>query len=346
MKRATLDDIARQLQLPEPAIELALELTGSRPDAGRWREFAIRVMNGAGIAALGAGAIFFVAANWQDYGLLGRFALLQVAFLASVGIAGWRAPPSPLGIAALVLALLLVGALLALFGQTYQTGADVFELFFAWAALALPLALAGRSGAAWAVWWTVLNIGLALYTGWTGPEHALWRWLDGHDLGKPLALMIPCAVNLAGAALFLRLRQTQFASDAPRWLVRLLATFGFLYGTGACIAALVGGSWLADRGAEIRAQETFVILVYAAACIAIAVATLRARRDVFPMAAIIASWIAISTAVLVKNIRMEDFGSFLVVTIWLIAASSAAGYVLMKWVREWRFDEEAVETHA
>jgi hypothetical protein len=128
--------------------------------------------------------------------------------------------------------------------------------------------------------------------------------------------------------------------------VRLLATFAFLYGTTACITAVVGGSWVADGGKELRGQEALAIGLYAAACIAIAAGTLRAKRDVFPMAAIIASWIAITTAVLVKNMRIEDLGAFFVVTLWLIGASTAAGYVLMKWVREWRFDEEAVETHA
>jgi Predicted membrane protein (DUF2157) len=346
MKRSTLDALTRDLRLSEPAAALALDLSGSRPNSAAWRAFAIRLMNGAGIAALGAGAIFFVAANWQDYGVLGRFALLQVAFAICIGAAWWKSPPHAIGTSALVLAVLLVGALLALFGQTYQTGADVFELFFYWAALALPLALAGRSGAAWAVWWTVLNVGLALYTGWQGPDHFMWRWIDARGLGKPLALMLPCAVNFAGAAIFLQLRRSRFELDAPRWLVRLLATFAFLYGTTACITAVVGGSWVADGGKELRGQEALAIGLYAAACIAIAAGTLRAKRDVFPMAAIIASWIAITTAVLVKNMRIEDLGAFFVVTLWLIGASTAAGYVLMKWVREWRFDEEAVETHA
>ena len=31
-----------------------------------------------------------------------------------------------------------------------------------------------------------------------------------------------------------------------------------------------------------------------------------------------------------------DRGNVLVLALWLIAASGAAGFVLMKWVREWR----------
>src|SRR5688572_11358429 len=166
MKRAELDQVARECRLTEPAIAAAFELTGSRPDADAWRAFAVRLCHASGVAALGAGAIFFIAANWQAFGIVGHFALLQGALLACVGVAAWRPPPHVWGRASLVLAILLTGGLLALFGQTYQTGADVFELFFYWALLALPFALAASSGAAWAVWWVVLNVALALYCGW------------------------------------------------------------------------------------------------------------------------------------------------------------------------------------
>ena len=54
------------------------------------------------------------------------------------------------------------------------------------------------------------------------------------------------------------------------------------------------------------------------------------------MALVFASWIAISTAFLVKQMQFKDFGNVLVLAAWLIATSGAAGFVLMKWVREWR----------
>lgn len=51
---------------------------------------------------------------------------------------------------------LWIGSLLALVGQTYQTGADIWELFAPWAALITPLA--GRSGAVWGLWAVLLNL--------------------------------------------------------------------------------------------------------------------------------------------------------------------------------------------
>src|SRR4249920_2491313 len=131
-------------------------------EAAEWRTFYHRLFNAAGVGSLAAGVIFFVAANWTQYGLLGRFAIVQLALAAAVGLALWRPPPAMLGESNVALATLLTGALLALFGQSYQTGADLYELFFVWALLAMPFALASRTGATWAIWWVVLYVGLGL----------------------------------------------------------------------------------------------------------------------------------------------------------------------------------------
>ena len=319
MKRSVLDRLVLEQRLNEPTAAMALDLSGARPDAAAWRSFLVRLLNGAGIAALGAGAIFFVAANWQDYGVLGRFALLQVALLAAVGLALWRPPPHALGQGAVTMAVLLSGGLLALFGQTYQTGADVYELFFIWAALAFPFALASASAAVWATWWVVLNVGMALYCGLQ--DASLARLLFATRLGieRPMLLLFACLINLGGAVLFDHLGRA-------RWLVRVLATFGFIFGTVACVMAIV----------EMSRQNALAILLFAAACGAIAFESLRRKRDVFPMALVFGAWIAISTAFLIKQMQFKDFGNVLVLAAWLIATSGAAGFVLMKWVREWR----------
>ena len=340
MRRAALDQVARAHHLTEPAIALALDLTGARPDRAAWRAFVHRLCTAAGIASLAAGAIFFVAANWQDYGLLGRFAILQVAFALAVGVALWREPPDRLGQAGTVLAMLLAGALLALFGQSYQTGADVYELFFTWALLIVPFALAARSGAAWATWWIVLNLGLALYFGWLEPARFMWRWLDGRGIERAVMIYLPGLVNLAGAALFAQLGGTRFAAHAPRWLARMLATLGFGYATVACISAVTTGSGRL-RNAGLSVQDAIVASTFAIICAGIVVAALRARRDVFPLALVAGSWIAISTAWIISSIDSHGLGSFFMIAMWLIAASTATGYMLMHWVRAWRISEDS-----
>ena len=324
MKRSALDQLTRDFHLTEPAAAVALDLTGARPDAAAWRAMTVHLSSAAGIAALGAGVIFFVAANWQDYGVIGRFAFLQAAFLACVGYALWRPPPRPSGQAALVLATLVTGTMLALFGQSYQTGADVHELFFTWALLALPFALAGASGALWATLWVIVNVAFALYFGWLNQGRLMpwWPWEGGID--RSVSLFVACLADFAGAALFHYVGRTRFAAHAPTWLARMLATFAFLFGTAACITAM-------------STKSPGVVAAFGVLSVAIGVATLREKRDVFPLALIAASWIAISTAFIVHGIEGgNELGIVFMIALWLIATSTAAGFLLMRWERAWK----------
>ena len=341
MKRSVLDQVAQDYHLAQPAVAAALEFTGARPDVAAWHAFTLRLLNAAGIGALGAGLIFFVAANWRDYGTLGRFAILEAAFAACVGFALWRPPPGTLGQSALVLATLVTGALLALFGQSYQTGADLFELFFTWAALALPFALAGRSGAVWATWWTVLNVGLAVYCGLQDADHFMWLWLDRWGIDRAMLLLMSGFVDLAGAAAVVYLARTRFAEHAPHWLARVLATYGFLFATLACIVGITQTASFFSHGALPPRHGLDVVAIFTVACVLIGIATVQRRIDVYPLALIAASAIAVSTTLLAHNIRLNDLGAFFVISLWLIATSTIAGFMLMRWVRAWRTDAGA-----
>ena len=311
---------------PPDASTLPMPPAPSLPTPLEWRRFAVGLLHAAGLAGLGAGVVFFVAANWQAWGVLGRFALLGAGVLLCAGLACWRVPPQRVGQGALLLGTLFVGALLALFGQTYQTGADLHELFFTWAALALPFALAALSGAVWAVWWIVLNVGLGLLCGIIGLDHLVWRLIAGWGWQRETVLMLPCVVNLGAAALFLALRATRFADAAPPWLSRLLLTIGLGYGTAAAMIVVL------DRHDASGAA----LMLYGVISAAIAVGTWRAGRDVFPLTVLAGSWVAISTVALANAMRFEDIGAFFVVALWLIASSTVASIALMRWHRAWR----------
>ena len=296
-----------------------------RPTPAEWRAFWAHLLQAAGLGSVGAGVIFFVAANWQAWGLAGRFGLLEAGLLICVAAALWQPPPARVGQAALLLATLFTGALLALFGQSYQTGADAYELFFTWALLALPFAVAALSGAVWAVWWVVLDVGLALLCGGLSLDHFFWRFLDGWGRDRAVLLMLPCLANLLGAGLFLRLGRTRFADAAPLWLVRLLLAVGIAYGTAASLPVV------SDHGAA-------VIAAYAVIALVIAIAARARRQDVFPLTVLAASWIAISTAWLAHSIRLNDadLGALFIVTIWLIGSSTASAMLLMRRLRRSR----------
>jgi uncharacterized membrane protein len=111
---------------------------------------------------LGAGLIFWIAANWQDQSRQFKLYLIQGVLLVSImGAIAWPRGRNAL----LLLATLALGGLLAFIGQTYQTGADPWQLFAAWGALALIWVIAARSDGLWAVWVLIVGMGIALWSG-------------------------------------------------------------------------------------------------------------------------------------------------------------------------------------
>ncbi|MBH9553575.1 DUF2157 domain-containing protein [Inhella gelatinilytica] len=108
----------------------------------------------------GLGLVMWVAANWGDWPRAGRFALLQATGVLAI-LGAWRLPQARTALG--LVAFLLQGGLLAFFGQTYQTGADPWQLFALWAVLGLPLALALRSDWIWVPWTLVMALGAQLW---------------------------------------------------------------------------------------------------------------------------------------------------------------------------------------
>lgn len=121
---------------------------------------ALLGLSAAAAGLTGFGLVLWIAANWDALGRSGQFALLQAGVVGACALA-WRlraARP-----AAGLLALLGIGGLFAYFGQTYQTGADAWQLFALWAGLAVPLALGVRSDVVWAPWGLVALTGVVLW---------------------------------------------------------------------------------------------------------------------------------------------------------------------------------------
>src|SRR5207245_9340677 len=89
----------------------------------------------SGAVSLGSAVVCFTSHNWNERGKLAKFGLVEALVLAAA-LGYWRlGPEKAAGKASLLVACILFGALLALFGQTYQTGADTLELFANWAGL-------------------------------------------------------------------------------------------------------------------------------------------------------------------------------------------------------------------
>lgn len=149
--------------LAPAALPQALGVAGILPGPREWRRFLDGLALWLGVVFLAASVIFFFAFNWQKLGRYIRFGSVEAVLLAAI-IAAWRLGLERLaGKAALLLATLLVGALLALVGQTYQTGVDPWELFATWALFVLPWVAISRFSPLWLFLLLLLNLAVILY---------------------------------------------------------------------------------------------------------------------------------------------------------------------------------------
>src|SRR2546423_3014130 len=172
----------------------ALDMAGALPHAQHWRAFLDRLLLWSGAVALAAAVVFFIAHNWNDLGKLAKFGLVEALVLAAVLGYGRLGPKKAAGKASLLVACILLGALLALFGQTAQTGADTWEHFANWSGLIAAWVIVGRFAALWILWPAIANVAIVLYfqvrpgvldIAFAG-ERALWT-LFAFDTAAPAA---------------------------------------------------------------------------------------------------------------------------------------------------------------
>jgi len=192
-------------------------------DGPAWAQWGLRALLAIGAGHLLAGIITFFAYNWADMSAFAKFATVEGGVVIALAGAWFAGIERPVGQALLIAASILVGALLAVIGQVYNTDADAYTLFVAWTVLILPWVLASRSAAHWAVWLVVLYLALSLYG-----EQVL---IPEERLGDSSLWVALGAV----AALALTLREFAVRRPMPwlahRWtrIALLIATLGLLF---------------------------------------------------------------------------------------------------------------------
>lgn len=218
------------------ALAWALAQIGARPQAATWYRFA-RVqllLLGASLVAVGTG--FFVAANWDELSAYTRMALIAGLMTAATLGAARLGLHTLSGRVAALVGGLGFGPLLALVGQTYQTGADAWELFGAWTVVLSVYALVIRFSGAW-----ITAIVLAHTT-------AL-LWVDqqlGSEPFEGVGLWVTTGLSILGWSLGVALH---LAGTAGRGRTVTMFALGLsqLIALGVGTAAIVARGWAAEQ---------------------------------------------------------------------------------------------------
>ena len=295
-------------------VRAAMIAAGVTPQPDAWRVFLDRLLLWSGAATLAASAVFFVAYNWQALGKLAKFGLVEALVVAAV-IGYWRfGPASGAGKAALFAACVFTGALLALFGQTYQTGADTWELFATWAALIAPWVVIGRFAALWLLWIALVNLAVTLY-------YTAFRGFIGLAFATEGELWVLFVIDTGALAAWeLAARRVSWLDE--RWAARLLVLASGILVTVLAIQAIVEPE--SASGVALFAYPAWLACAYAV--------YRHRRRDLFALAGGCLSVIVVVTVLMAKHLMTggDDAASFLVIAFVVVVMAGAAAW----WLRQ------------
>jgi uncharacterized membrane protein len=284
-------------------LDRALVLIGATPDPAGWRQAIERTLLWLGTLLVLAGVVVFFAYNWADLAPRYKFALIEAGIVGSLAVAWWQWR-RPIGEAAAVAATVLLGVLLAVYGQVYPTGAPWYHLFGLWVLLALGWTLAGRYPAAW-----LLTVGLLAAT-WAS---FVLEMLPGND--EPLASAGVVAIG-GGALAVWEGGARRWALLRPRWAPRLLGAATLTGGTMAALEAIFDA--FSRGGTQFLPPILWLLLASGMVWY-----YRRHLPDLVMIAAVLLAAIALGAATIVR-VGDASFWSFLLAGVAVLAASAAA----------------------
>lgn len=302
-------------------LERALSLAGYIPTAGMWRKFLDYTLLALGTVFTLSGVIFFFAFNWAQMHHFLKFGLIEVTMVLCLGFAYYRGLNTLPGKAGLIAASVLVGALLAVQGQIYQTGADSYWLFFYWTLFITGWAIIGLSGPLWFFWLVLLNLTVLLY-GIQAFTEFDYNLFNGLFLLNGLAL----AVWELG-------QRRGYSWLQGRWEPRLmaLAAFGFV------LIPTIGFIYSLRFDEELGGDLILGFLLYLGFIAATFWVYTRSIHDLFMLTLAAFSLIIVITYTVGQEVAEADFdalGLLLIGVIIIIQAALAVNW-LQKIARSW-----------
>ena len=300
--------------LSEVAFDTARSLL--RP-ASVWLAWARRMLLFFGSTLVLAGVIFFFAYNWAEMGRFLKFLLIEAGIVACIFAASLRGFSRPSGKVLLLSASVLVGVLLAVYGQTYQTGADAYELFVGSAVLIFGWVLVSEFAALWMVWIILLNAGAILYWQQVGhPSHSIPYGL----LCLAIAIFNSIALALYEVGTYYRVKWL-----SGRWFRSILFT-GILVALSIPTLHVIWNPESIERTTVFAASGWGVAAVLGYVCYRFKL------HDMIPIALVVSNVCLMLLVLIAKGLFTETSGNeaglFLLFSLIILAVVSGAVFLL------------------
>jgi uncharacterized membrane protein len=324
-RKATRDNLRPLVQagvISPGELEQALRIAGIIPDGKAWSRFLNTLFLILGSVFLAAGVIFFFAYNWASMHRLLKLAVVQAALILTVFVASYHGFEKLAGKASLLVSCILVGALFALFGQIYQTGADAYELFLAWSAFIAGWVVISNFAALWLLLLILLEAALFLY--WAQVVEMSW-----FIYRSPLIYELIFGLNVLALALWELCSSRGVSWLRGRWIPRLVASSG-LFSLMIPLVILIVDQNAFYPGSKYNA---FLPLLYVASVGFILWFYQSRIFDLYMIAVSLLSLIVLISIFFARQIG-SNYGGFLFLSLLIVALSAGTAAWLRSMARK------------
>lgn len=162
IQRKDIHIISRHSDIDESTLQDALQhkIYTSKND---WSRFLKLLFISLGLGFLITGIIFFFAYNWDDLHKFLKLGIIQLLIISGVLCIVISKANTTIKNIVLTATSALVGALFAVFGQIYQTGANAYDFFLGWTVFITVWTIVGYYAPLWLLYSILLNTTLYYY---------------------------------------------------------------------------------------------------------------------------------------------------------------------------------------
>ena len=308
---STLQLLARHSDWQPDEIEDALQrrVHASVTD---WHWLLKMLFLALGFGFLASGILFFFAYNWADIPKMGKIGIAALGVTAPVSLSLLPKLSELLRKSLLATGAFLVGPLFGVLGQIYQTGANAYDLFFAWTLFIIVWALVVDFAPLWLLFVGLLNISIGFYA-----EQVAGNW----DFSFTYMLLF--AANGVAVALTYLVPYWKLRPPYPSWLTKAFALAAAGCATVACFTAIM------DEDGAITGLYVFITLAVYGLSSWYAIK----HQRLFYLVVIAFSLITIGTAIIMQI--DDDSGGFFLATLWVVLTTTGSLFYLNRFRKSW-----------
>ncbi|MEX0313942.1 MAG: DUF2157 domain-containing protein [Allomuricauda sp.] len=216
-----------------------------------WLRFLKLFVLSLGVSFLTFGVLFFFAYNWDDLHKFVKIGLIEgLVVIITFGVLFSRLNSFVKNIL-LTSAAVLVGVLLAVFGQIYQTGANAYDLFLGWTLLITLWVMVSNFAPMWLLYIVLLNTTFMLYV-----EQV------SHDWSSGFVFTLLFIFNTLFALIFILAKVFRYPIHSPKWLQNLLVLYIVCIGTIGFISGIFESSGIFKDSAFPFTIFYFLVLLF------------------------------------------------------------------------------------